>query len=81
MFEKIPHELKLLRKWVCWKGIPDESRPGKLRKIPIDAKTGQPAGSTSPDTWCDFDTAVREAVKYSGIFSTVLAISALTLTA
>lgn len=67
MFEKIPHELKLLRKWVCWKGIPDESRPGKLRKIPIDAKTGQPAGSTSPDTWCDFDTAVREAVKYSGI--------------
>lgn len=67
MYEKIPQELKERRQWVCWKGEADESRPGKLRKIPINPRTGGAAMSNNPDTWADFETAVAVAGEYSGI--------------
>ena len=40
MYENIPTELQSLKQWVCWKAIPDEARPGKIKKIPINASTG-----------------------------------------
>lgn len=66
MYDKIPQELRLLPNWICWKAEPDETR-GKIKKIPINPKTGGGAMSNNPVTWCDFDTAVKELPKYSGI--------------
>ncbi len=65
MYEKIPEELKALPNWVTFKLLPDEKR-GKPRKVPFDAKTGTPAKSNDPSTWCDFQTAAS-AEGYSGI--------------
>lgn len=66
-YEKIPAEIKQLKQWVCWRGIPDDNRPGKLRKIPINARTGGQAQSNNSDTWCGFDEAVQAADGYDGI--------------
>lgn len=67
MFERVPAELRALRQWVCWQGTPDADRPGKIRKMPIDAKTGAPAKVNDPSTWCSFDEAVAASERYSGI--------------
>ena len=67
MYEQIPSELKSLVQWVCWQAQPDETRPGKMKKIPINAKTGGQAQSNNEETWCDYDTAVKVSKKYSGI--------------
>ena len=67
MYEKIPAELKQQNQWVCWKAVPDESRPGKIKKMPVNAKTGGFAQSNNPQTWCDFHTAVERSQEYSGI--------------
>lgn len=64
MYENIPQELKKLKQWVCWKA---EERNGKISKVPINAKTGGYAMSNNPSTWTDFETAVKESVKYNGI--------------
>ena len=56
-----------MRQWCCWQSLPDEGRPGKIKKIPINATTGSPAQSNNPETWVDFDTAVRMAERFSGI--------------
>lgn len=64
---KFPKELQTLKQWVCWKGIPDESRPGKIKKVPINPYTGGQAQSNNPQTWSDYETALRERGKYSGI--------------
>lgn len=64
MYENIPQELKQLNQWVCWRV---EKRNGKLAKAPINAKTGGYAMSNNPSTWTDFETAVKESVKYNGI--------------
>ena len=56
-----------MHQWVCWKGIPDPSRPGKIKKIPINPKTGGNAQSNNPSTWTDYDTALAASKQYSGI--------------
>jgi len=48
--ELIPVELRELDQWVCW-----QDRDG--RKVPINARTSQPAKSNDHTTWCDFQTA------------------------
>ena len=63
----IPEELRQLNQWVCWQGIPDPTRLGKIKKVPINAKTGGNAQSNNPDTWTDYETAVKASSKYSGI--------------
>lgn len=63
----IPNELKNYPNWVCWKGEPDPSRPGKLRKTPVNAKTGGNAMSNNPDTWSDYETALLASSNYSGL--------------
>ncbi len=67
MYERVPDELKKLPQWVCWQAIPDDSRPGKTRKVPINPKTGGQAQSNNPDTWATFFKAVSSAEKFSGI--------------
>jgi hypothetical protein len=54
----IPAEVKTLRQWVNWKLVPNEKKPEKSDKPPIDPKTGRPASCSDPKTWSDFPTAV-----------------------
>lgn len=63
----IPAELKALRQWVCWQAVPDPARPDHPRKTPVNPITGGGALSNNPDTWADYDTAVRESAHYTGI--------------
>lgn len=53
-FDNIPSELKKLKQWVCWGGD----------KLPKNPKTGKNAKSNDPQTWADFDTAVKAIDKY-----------------
>lgn len=52
--KNIPEVLRAARQWVGFKS-----------KIPIDAKTGRSGSSTDSSTWCDFQTALEGAVKYT----------------
>lgn len=65
MFNNIPYELKELNRWVCW--VAEKTNNGRVTKKPINAKTGSYAQSNNPDTWSDYETALRESEKYSGI--------------
>jgi hypothetical protein len=56
--------LKQYPQWVCWKYI---TRNGKGTKAPIDAKNGQFASSTNPDTWSSYQAAYKAVNKYSGV--------------
>ncbi len=67
MYEYIPQELRSVPNWVCWQAIPDESRPGKIKKIPINPRTGGQAQSNNPDTWSDFNSAFKASVNFSGV--------------
>ena len=53
-YDNIPDELKRLKQWCCWAGD----------KIPKNPYTGQNAQSNNPETWSDFETAVRAVEKY-----------------
>lgn len=64
-YDKIPAELKALPNWVSWKLVPDPDR-GKPRKVPYDPRSGEPARSNDPSTWCGFDIA-STAEGYDGI--------------
>lgn len=64
-FDNIPEELQKLRQWVCWRSAPGEN--GRIRKLPVNAETGEMAKSNDPGTWTDFSTALRESQKYSGL--------------
>lgn len=67
MYEFIPDAMKAVPNWVCWKSIPDAKSHSGIKKIPINPITGGQAMSNNSQTWSDYDTAVREAAKYSGI--------------
>ena len=67
MYQQIPKELREMPQWVCWQSVKDEARPGKIKKIPINARTGGQAQSNNPDTWCSFEEAVKAAPRHSGI--------------
>lgn len=66
MYEAIPQELKSLPNWICWNAVPDELR-GKIKKMPINPRTGGGAMSNNPSTWTDFNTALKASENYSGI--------------
>ena len=48
-YDNIPDELKRLNQWVC-------ALNGS--KVPMKAWENEPASSTNPDTWADFETAL-----------------------
>lgn len=53
--DAVPAELRNRRQWVAWTYKSDGG------KLPLDPKTGEPASSTDPSTWADFETAYRYA--------------------
>ena len=63
-----PKELKDKKQWVCWRFEPDLNG-GKPKKVPINPLTGKGAMSNNPDTWTDYETAVKAAnsFDYTGI--------------
>ena len=67
MFEQVPQELKRLNQWVCWRAEPDVSRPGKMKKVPVNPRTGGLAMSNNPGTWTGFEQAVKASHSHSGI--------------
>lgn len=66
-YSAIPQELKQLPNWICWRAEPNPKSHSGISKVPINPKTGYKASSTSPDTWTDFETAVKMSDKFSGI--------------
>jgi primase-polymerase (primpol)-like protein len=58
----IPLALREREQWVCWayQWRADRKGGGKWTKPPLDARSGRPAKSTDPSTWCTF----REALAY-----------------
>lgn len=66
-YQVIPQEMKDIPNWVCWKSYPDHKSHSGIRKIPVNPYTGGQAMSNNPQTWSDYDTAVRASVNYDGI--------------
>ena len=64
----IPEELKKIPQWVNWKTIPDENRPGKVKKIPINPKTNGQAQSNNSSTWTDYKTALNNSPNLGFMF-------------
>ncbi|MCM1986041.1 phage/plasmid primase, P4 family [Methanococcoides seepicolus] len=65
--DAIPNELKKLSQWVVWRS---EVKDGRQTKIPYDAKMGNKASSTTPQTWCSFDEAAKKFTEnghYDGV--------------
>ena len=61
-YDNIPAELKALKQWVCYKSIslPD----GRKSKEPRNPKNGYGAKANDPNTWTDFDTALKGVEKW-----------------
>lgn len=57
-YDKIPNEMKQVKRWVLWKLKKVEN--GKTTKIPINAKTGYGAKSNDESTWVSFDEAIKK---------------------
>lgn len=66
-YSAIPQELKDYKNWVCWQAYPDPKSHSGISKKPINPRTGGFAMPNNSDTWSDFETAVRQSGKYSGI--------------
>lgn len=49
-YDNIPEELKKLDQWVC-------ANDGS--KVPMKAWENEAASSTNPETWSDFETAIK----------------------
>jgi putative DNA primase/helicase len=62
MYEAIPHELKQLKNWCCFKL---QQRGEKMTKIPVDANTGNLGKSNDESTWSSFDTALEAMHKFN----------------
>lgn len=61
LLESVPAELRERKQWVCFKAIPKDGHWGKKM---ISPTTGGYAKSNSPETWTDFESALRYADKY-----------------
>lgn len=66
-YSAIPQELKGYKNWVCWQAYPDPKSHSGISKKPINPRTGGFAMPNNSNTWSDFETAVRQSGKYSGI--------------
>ena len=60
-YEGVPNELKILKRWVCFK---IEERNGEVGKFPINAINGKYAKSNDSMTWTNFNIALLGCVKY-----------------
>lgn len=64
VYKNIPTELKQLKQWCCYSLTPDDSRPGKFKKLPKNPYTGGNAQSNNNETWSDYNTAVNAVSLY-----------------
>ena len=62
--ENIPAYLKKYRGWCGWKY---EERKHRLTKVPYNPLTGTHASVNQPDTFTDFNSAMKVADSYDGI--------------
>lgn len=60
-YEKIPTELKKLKRWVLFR---IDKVDGRETKIPINANSGYGAKSNDPETWTTFDYALSKVDYY-----------------
>ena len=60
---RFPEALTKHRNWVCWKAVPDQ-RKGRIRKVPMNARTGQAASSTDSTTWCSVEEALEGCKRF-----------------
>ena len=58
----VPEEMKVLKRWVCFK---KEVLEGEIKKMPINAINGKYAKSNDPNTWTRFNLAIGGCVKYN----------------
>lgn len=65
MYEKIPHELKELDQWCCFKI--EEVENGRKTKRPYNPLTNNMAKSNDETTWVSFEEAVNNLNGYDGI--------------
>lgn len=61
-YQNVPNDLKILKRWVCFKIV---NREGKNTKIPINAISGKNAKCNDQLTWTNFDVAIRGVEKYN----------------
>ena len=61
-YKNVPNDLKILKRWVCFKIV---NRDGKNTKIPINAISGKNAKCNDQLTWTNFDVAIRGVEKYN----------------
>ena len=61
-YERVPNELKALKRWVCFK---IEERNGEVGKFPINSINGKYARSNDSMTWTNFNIALLGCVKYN----------------
>lgn len=57
----VPEEMKVLKRWVCFR---KEELEGEIKKMPINAINGKYAKSNDPSTWTRFNLAIGGCVKY-----------------
>ena len=55
--------LKELRHWVAYQLAVDRDNPEKLKKLPIDPRTGKGAKANDASTWATFDEALSRAIE------------------
>lgn len=70
--DNIPDYLKDRPQWVVWSWQVRDNNKGDFvtTKVPINCKTGKMASHSDPDTWSDFQTAIkkfRDSQETSGI--------------
>jgi hypothetical protein len=61
-----PPELLAMRRWVGWRRVPDPDRPGKFKKPPCSAVTGEERGWTESGTTFDEAAEGIERLRLDG---------------
>jgi putative DNA primase/helicase len=59
----LPAHLKKMNRWLAWSLVPDGDR---LKKIPINIRSGGFAASDDPTTWCSFEDAAAYVAANAG---------------
>ena len=62
-YDKVPIEIKHLKRWVLWKTRKLEN--GKTTKVPINANNGYGAKSNDESTWTTFEDAIKKVEFYN----------------
>ena len=72
-YESVPQSLRLLKRWVCFKLIPEKNADGtdRMKKMPMAPIIGKeiPAKANTPSTWGYFEDALKAVAQngYDGI--------------